>query len=304
MRQILRCVRSAAAVVMVHAGLTVAPFASAQKRDRPTLPPAWTLVWSDEFNQSDGTAPDPTKWSIQTGGDGFGNSELEYYTRRLENAHISRGNLVITAKKESFTGSDDVTRQYTSARMQSKDKFQQQYGRFEARIKLPSGGQGLWPAFWMLGDDVDRAGWPACGEIDIMEQVGFEASIVHGSLHGPGIRARIRSPGLSLYRGASASAPISMSLPWSGSRPPSVFTWITFSTKPKLRKASQKSTGRSTIRFSFCLILLWEAVGPAAPMAQPSSPPPCWSTTCGSISGALTENRCARRSHVSVLLGV
>lgn len=184
MRQIHRSIRTI--VVLLLPALTVAPSACAQATDRPTPGPAWKLVWSDEFNQTDGAAPDPTKWSIQTGGDGFGNSELEYYTSRIDNAHISGGTLVITAKKETFTGSDSVTRQYTSARMQSKNKFQQQYGRFEARIKLPGGGQGLWPAFWMLGNDIDRVSWPACGEIDIMEEVGFEPSIVHGSLHGPG----------------------------------------------------------------------------------------------------------------------
>lgn len=186
MQQILRSVGTTAVLLVLLPALTVARSARADAADRPTPPPAWKLVWSDEFNLTDGTAPDPTKWSTQTGGDGFGNSELEYYTSRLDNAHISAGNLVITAKRETFAGSDGVTRQYTSARMQSKEKFQQQYGRFEARIKLPGGGQGLWPAFWMLGNNIDRLGWPACGEIDIMEAVGFEPSTVHGSLHGPG----------------------------------------------------------------------------------------------------------------------
>lgn len=207
MRQILPSVRTTTIMIALLPVLTAVPTPCAQATDRPTPAPAWNLVWSDEFNLMDGAAPDATKWSIQTGGDGFGNSELEYYTSRLDNAHISGGNLVITAKKETFTGSDGVTRQYTSARIQSKNKFQQQYGRFEARIKLPGGGQGLWPAFWMLGNDIDHAGWPACGEIDIMEEVGFEPSIVHGSLHGPGYSGANPLTGtFSLSPGQSFSA--------------------------------------------------------------------------------------------------
>lgn len=144
-----------------------------------------TLVWSDEFNGPDGSPPDPQKWSVVTGGSGFGNNELEYYTGRSINLQQEKGNLVITAQKEAYSGSDGVSRDYTSARIQTKGLFQQQYGRMEARIKLP-GGQGIWPAFWMMGENFDSVGWPACGEIDIMEKVGFEPSAVHGSLHGPG----------------------------------------------------------------------------------------------------------------------
>jgi beta-glucanase (GH16 family) len=145
----------------------------------------WRLSWSDEFNGPNGSAPDPAKWSFQTGGNGFGNQELEYYTARPENAHIENGNLVITARREHFAGPDGVSRDYTSARLQTRDHFEQRYGRFEARIRLPQ-GQGIWPAFWMLGSDIGRVDWPKCGEIDIMENVGFEPSRVHGSLHGPG----------------------------------------------------------------------------------------------------------------------
>jgi beta-glucanase (GH16 family) len=143
------------------------------------------MVWSDEFNGADGSAPDATKWSIQTGGNGWGNNELEYYTARPSNVQVKGGNLVIMAVKEDYTGPDGVTQHYTSARMQTKGLFSQQYGRFEARIKIPK-GQGMWPAFWMLGNNIDTAGWPACGEIDIMENIGKEPAINHGSLHGPG----------------------------------------------------------------------------------------------------------------------
>jgi beta-glucanase (GH16 family) len=144
----------------------------------------WHLVWSDEFNGPDRSLPDPAKWNIEVTGNGFGNDELEYYTARPENLHIDKGNLVITARKEAFTGSDGVTREYTSGRINTYKKFDQQYGRFEARIKIPK-GQGIWPAFWLLGSNRGEVGWPACGEIDIVENVGFEPAKVHGSLHGP-----------------------------------------------------------------------------------------------------------------------
>ncbi len=161
--------------------------------------PRWKLVWSDEFNGPDGSAPDPAWWTydLGVGGDGWGNHELEYYTERPENVSIEDGNLVITARRETFTGPADpgangqgrsqstVTRQYTSARLKTQGLFSQTYGRFEARIRIPS-GQGIWPAFWMLGYDVDKVHWPGCGEIDIMENIGKEPSKVHGSLHGPG----------------------------------------------------------------------------------------------------------------------
>ena len=150
-----------------------------------TMASAQTLIWSDEFNQPDGSLPDSAKWSFQVGGGGWGNNELEYYTNRLKNAHISNNDLVITALKENYTGPDGITRNYTSARLMTLYKFSQMYGRFEARIKIPY-GQGLWPTFWMLGDNIDKVGWPACGEIDIMENIGKEPSTVHGTIHGPG----------------------------------------------------------------------------------------------------------------------
>ncbi|MGO9268914.1 MAG: family 16 glycosylhydrolase [Terriglobia bacterium] len=145
----------------------------------------WTLVWSDEFGGPNGTAPDPTKWGYDVGGNGWGNDELEYYTSRTQNAYVQDGNLVIQALKETYTGSDGVTRNYTSARLLTASKFSQAYGRFEARIKIPY-GQGMWPAFWMLGNNISQVPWPQCGEIDVMENIGKEPSIVYGSIHGPG----------------------------------------------------------------------------------------------------------------------
>lgn len=141
------------------------------------------LVMADEFSE-DG-APDNTMWSfdIGTGENGWGNNELQYYTDRPENVQVEDGMLRITAIRESFMGSP-----YTSARILTKGKFDQAYGRFEARIKLPW-GRGLWPAFWLLGSNIDEVSWPQCGEIDIMEYRGQEPTAVHGSVHGPGYSA-------------------------------------------------------------------------------------------------------------------
>jgi beta-glucanase (GH16 family) len=148
-------------------------------------PAAWSMVWSDEFNGPNGSAVDSSKWSFDIGGNGWGNNELETYTSRTANADLEGGRLAIKTLKETFTGPDNITRNYTSARLLTKNKFSQAYGRFEARIRIPY-GQGIWPAFWMLGDNIDTAGWPNCGEIDIMENIGKEPSIVHGTFHGPG----------------------------------------------------------------------------------------------------------------------
>lgn len=148
-------------------------------------PSVWSLVWQDEFNGANGSPIDPTKWTAEVGGWGWGNNELEYYTSRIDNAFHNNGSLTIKAIKEHYTGSDNVTREYTSARLISKNKFSSTYGRFEARLKIPF-GQGIWPAFWMLGNDIDSAGWPTCGEVDIMENIGREPNIIHGTIHGPG----------------------------------------------------------------------------------------------------------------------
>lgn len=158
---------------------------TSQSTPAPAKETAWTLVWSDEFNGPNGSPVDRSKWVFETGGGGWGNQELEYYTDRTENAYLHDGKLVIKARAEKYTGADGVTRNYTSARLKTLGKFSQTYGRFEARIKIP-GGQGLWPAFWMLGDDIEKVGWPACGEIDVMENIGKEPAIIHGSIHGPG----------------------------------------------------------------------------------------------------------------------
>jgi beta-glucanase (GH16 family) len=141
------------------------------------------LVWADEFDE-DG-APNPQNWNFDIGDGsdegipGWGNNELQYYTSRPENVKVENGMLVITAREESFQGSN-----YTSARLTTQNLFEKQYGRFEARIQLPF-GQGYWPAFWLLGNDCDVNPWPACGEIDIMEYLGDEPTTVFSTIHGP-----------------------------------------------------------------------------------------------------------------------
>lgn len=138
----------------------------------------WELAWSDEFNYQG--LPDSSKWNFETHGNsnGWGNNEKQFYTKNnLENALVSEGILKIIARREK-TGD----KEYTSARLSSADKAEFRYGRIEARIKLPS-GKGVWPAFWMLGTRKNGAGWPARGEIDIMEHVGYERDSVHGTVH-------------------------------------------------------------------------------------------------------------------------
>ena len=145
--------------------------------------PTWTMVWSDEFEGPAGQLPSAANWTFDIGTD-WGNNQLEYDTDRPENVSLDgNGNLAITAREESYMGSA-----YTSGRIKTQGHFEQTHGRFEARIQLPV-GQGIWPAFWMLGNDIDTAGWPQCGEIDIMEYRGQEPSVVLGTIHGPGYSA-------------------------------------------------------------------------------------------------------------------
>lgn len=169
-------------------GLMLLVFACASSAQTNTAPPSfsgWDLVWSDEFNGTDGSPVDSSKWVLESGGNGWGNQELEYYTTRSQNSFQQGGNLVIKVLAEKYTGSDGVARDYTSARLKTLGKFSQKYGRFEARIKIPY-GQGIWPAFWMMGDDIEKKGWPKGGEIDIMENIGKEPGMVHATIHGPG----------------------------------------------------------------------------------------------------------------------
>ncbi|MBK6363499.1 MAG: glycoside hydrolase family 16 protein [Saprospiraceae bacterium] len=143
----------------------------------------WTLTWSDEFEGEKDQAPDPTKWTydLGTGQNGWGNNEYQTYTQRPENVGLDGGgNLVISALNQPFGGAN-----FSSARIKTQGLFTQKYGRFEARIKSPY-GPGIWPAFWMLGENINEVSWPQCGEIDIMELRGQAPSTMYGTLHGPG----------------------------------------------------------------------------------------------------------------------
>ncbi len=159
-------------------------FLACEREEVQTVTTFTNLTFEDEFA---GTGSiDAASWNVDMGignaisGDGWGNNELQYYTDRSENIKVEDGMLHITAMKESFMESN-----YTSARINSSGKLEQEYGRFEARIQLPW-GQGLWPAFWLLGNNIDEVGWPKCGEIDIMEYRGQEPTTLIGSVHGPG----------------------------------------------------------------------------------------------------------------------
>ncbi len=143
------------------------------------------LIWSDEFNQADGSPPDLTKWTFDLGGGGWGNNELESYTDSTDNVSVVSDPSATDGKALAIRAIKSSTGGYTSGRIKTQGKFTATYGRFEARIKVPS-GQGIWPAFWMLGNNIGTVGWPTCGEIDILEILGQNPSKLYGTLHGPG----------------------------------------------------------------------------------------------------------------------
>ncbi len=145
---------------------------------------SWQLTFRDEFDGPERQPPDPGAWVHDVGGAGWGNDQLEYDTDRVENVSLDgAGHLRITARREDFG-----QRLYTSARITTRGRFAQAYGHFEARMRLPAGA-GLWPAFWLLGNDIEAVGWPACGELDVMEFRGQLPSTVSAAVHGPGYSA-------------------------------------------------------------------------------------------------------------------
>lgn len=146
---------------------------------------AATPVWSDEFGQNENTAPDSSKWTYDLGGGGWGNNELQTYTSDLSNARIVADQAATDGKALAITARRESNGTYTSARLKTQGKFSTTYGRIEARIKVPS-GKGLWSAFWMLGNDITTVGWPACGEIDIMESINANPMFAFGTVHGSG----------------------------------------------------------------------------------------------------------------------
>jgi beta-glucanase (GH16 family) len=172
----------------------------------------WVLVDEDEFDGPAGGRPDPARWSFELGGNGWGNNESQYYTDRPENAALDgAGHLVITARREAFGG-----RAYTSARLTTRGKRELTYGRVEARLQLPR-GKGMWPAFWLLGANFSQAGWPACGEIDVMESRGAQPALAFGSLHGPGYSGGDALMGTARAPAGATFADDSTTTPWSGS---------------------------------------------------------------------------------------
>ena len=180
-RLLRRCLFAALSAVLVASAATGAAHAD------PSDVSAAAVTFSDTFDGAAGSAVNSSKWSLETG-DNVNNHEREYYTSGTNNAALDgQGHLVITAKKENPANYQCWygTCQYTSARMNTSGKFSAQYGHVEARMKIPR-GQGMWPAFWMLGTDIGSVGWPNSGEIDVMENVGFEPSTIHGTIHGPG----------------------------------------------------------------------------------------------------------------------
>ena len=180
-------------------------------------PVEWQLVWEDEFDGPAGQLPDPTHWRFDIGTD-WGNAQLEYDTDRPENVSLDGvGRLAITARREDYNG-----RAYTSGRINTLGFFAQARGRFEARIHLPV-GQGIWPAFWLLGTNFTSVGWPECGEIDIMEYRGQQPNILHGSLHGPGYSGGSAVTGRFTVPGAGLNADFHVfALEWDSER----ITWI------------------------------------------------------------------------------
>jgi len=159
----------------------------------PSTPTTWTLAWSDEFDGAAGSRVDPAKWGHDLGDGcgngicGWGNNEKEYYTDATENVSLDgQGHLQIVARQApaGLTCYYGACR-YTSGKITTRGKMNAAPGRVEARLKLPA-GQGLWPAFWMLGSGFPSVSWPACGELDIMENKGSTASATSSAIHGPG----------------------------------------------------------------------------------------------------------------------
>ncbi|MEV6760274.1 family 16 glycosylhydrolase [Streptomyces sp. NPDC051105] len=181
-RLIRRCLFAALSAALLGS-VAVGPAHRADAADAA----AAAVTFSDTFDGAAGSAVNSSKWTLETG-DNVNNHEREYYTSGTNNAALDgQGHLVITAKKENPANYQCWygTCQYTSARLNTSGKFSAQYGHVEARMKIPR-GQGMWPAFWMLGTDIGSVGWPNSGEIDVMENVGFEPSTIHGTIHGPG----------------------------------------------------------------------------------------------------------------------
>ncbi|MEU9899500.1 ricin-type beta-trefoil lectin domain protein [Streptomyces phaeochromogenes] len=190
-RLLRRCLLATLSAVLLASAAVMPAQADAGQaatgKAAPEPKAAAAVTFSDTFDGAAGSAVNSSKWQIETG-DNVNNHERQFYTSGANNAALDgQGHLVITARRENPNNYQCWYGrcEYTSARLNTAGKFTTTYGRVEARLKVPR-GQGMWPAFWMLGNDIGQVGWPNSGEIDIMENVGFEPSTVHGTLHGPG----------------------------------------------------------------------------------------------------------------------
>jgi beta-glucanase (GH16 family) len=261
------------AATLICALALVPGMSDARERSAPAArgASAGHLVWSDEFNGPAGSSPDPSKWTFDVGGGGWGNKELEYYTPRPTNASLDgHGHLAIVARRETYSG-QGVTRAYTSARLKTQGVFSTTYGRIEASIKIPA-GRGLWPAFWAVGEDIETLGWPASGEIDVMESLG-DGFTLYGSLHGPE-RGDPRGYGMTIsHRSAVslASGFHTYGVTWNASEITFTFDGVSYAT----RTPAELAAGQHWAFNKPFFLILNLAVGgdwPGAPAASTQFP--------------------------------
>ncbi len=241
-----RTLIAAAASAVLAATALVVPLAGPAS----AAPPPGPLVWSDEFNGAAGSAVDQSKWRFDIGGSGWGNNEQQYYTNSTRNAAMDgAGNLVITARRENPSNFQCHygTCQYTSARLLTAATFNRTYGRFEARMKIPR-GQGIWPAFWMLGNPVN---WPTSGEIDIMENIGREPNTVHGTIHGPGYSGAEGIGAGYTIGGAFADAFHTFTVDWS----PNLIVWYVDGNEYQRRTPADLGGDRWVFDHNFFMIM-------------------------------------------------
>jgi beta-glucanase (GH16 family) len=239
----------------------------------PLAPPAPQLIFDDEFNGPAGSPPDPSKWRAVSGDWSGGDGELEYYTPRSSNVALDgAGHLAITAIRETHAAAGGKSYPYTSGRIQTKDLFATTYGSLQASIKLPA-GQGLWPAFWALGSNIDTVGWPACGEIDMMESLGNDTSTIYGSIHGP---ATGNADGYGLTSSKRAAVSLAggfhtYGVNWSPGQIQFTLDGIVYAT----RSALEMTSGRQWVLDKPFYLLLNLAVGggwPGSPNASTAFP--------------------------------
>jgi beta-glucanase (GH16 family) len=251
----------ASAVLAAFVAALVVPGGSHAARED-----GWTLVWHDEFDGAANTSPDSSKWTYDTGNLGV-NSELENYTNRTSNVRLNgNGQLEIVARNEKLGGWD-----YTSGRILTKGLFATTYGRIEARIRIPY-GQGIWPAFWMLGSNIGTVGWPQCGEVDIMENIGREPAVNHGSAHGPGYSGgSALTASYTLASGRLADDYHVYALEWS----PEALSWSVDGNVYEMQKRGSQPIGSAWVYDHPFFLLLNVAVGgdwPGDPNASTTFP--------------------------------